>query len=1153
MENISLKRNNSFHFFRKNTRCFRCFCLLFLLLAVGRGTYAYSDNLMENIFSVKLQKVTVKNVFKYIESNSDYSFWIDTQSVALNEEIDISYEGKSVRQLLDIVTKNKDLVYEIKGKHIIIRSAQKKEVETTEKDTEKEQRNVRYITGKVTDALTNEAVIGANIIVKGTLTGALTDVDGNFSIQIPHNQAPILVVSYIGYATREIAVQDKDSILIELFVKSEVLSEIQVVAYGTQKKVTVTGAISSIDTKNLVKSPSSSIGNILAGAVSGVSSVQVSGQPGAEDPEIFVRGTGSLSADASRPLILVDGVERSFFQMDPNEIENVTVLKDASATAVFGVKGANGVILVTTKRGEKGKTSISVTSSAGLTRAIRNLSIVDSYNHALLYSETELNDNPLKKPEELTFNPFVTQMFNEGKDPIIFPSINWEDYLTKNYSWQTQHNITVSGGTERVRYFISMGYMYQNGMLKKFNESYNPNYTYNRYNYRSNLDIDVTKSTLVKVNIGGRVGVTNEPKNEDLWRSVIWGQPFGSPGIVDGNYVQGSNYYIPMEKEDPMGRYYQWGYNRQTQNVLNFDVALNQKLDFITEGLSAEIKASYNSTYYFTKERGNNAQDRYIALYKGTIDDPTRPLTDPLFDQTIVYRHEGAPDVLNYKESYDKARDWYGEFSLRYARKFGSHNVSGLLLYNQQKMYYPAVYTEIPTGYVGLVGRITYDYKTKYMLDFNVGYNGSENFAPGLRYGLFPAISAAWILTEEEWLKNQSILNYLKVRASYGLVGNDQFFGHRFLYLAGSYNPSSGSYNFGTTSGTMQPGALEQTIGNPEVTWEKSAKQNYGIDLKVFNSKLSASVDVFIEKRKDILSQRNTIPSLIAVDLPLVNIGKVNNHGYEISLRWDDKADEVNYWTAFNVSYSRNEVKFFDEVPPNEPYMAQTGRPIGLNYGYIFDRFFSEKDFGTDGKTLKDIPTHTVDAKPGDAMFKDLNKDGVIDSNDKTYFGYSTRPEYIFGLLGGISWKGFDFSMQWTGATHVSRLLSEEYRSPFGTTNNRGLLQFLANERWTPETAETATMPRFTFANKVHNQQTSSMWLRDASYIRLKNIELGYTLPAYCLRTIGVESLRFFANGYNLLTFSGLKKLDIDPEGNTGYSYNYPNIQIFNFGLNIKF
>lgn len=1133
----------------------RQICFITILLLLAQNVLCRNVELVTTSLSIDMQKVTIKDVFVYIENKSDYSFWVDTDIISLDDEVSVSLENKSVAQILDYVLKGRDLIYEIKGKHIIIKKQTSGQEKVETKKLVQQPVEDKYVKGRVVDAITQEPVIGANIVIKNTTTGVLSDADGYFSIRMPDKKKEItLIISYIGYFTREMSVKDNETLEVELEIKAEQLEEIQIVAYGAQKKVTITGAISSVDTKSLIKSPSSSVGNILAGAVSGVSSVQISGQPGAEDPEIFVRGTGSLSVDASRPLILVDGVERSFFQMDPNEIENVTVLKDASATAVFGVKGANGVILVTTKRGEKGKASISVTSSAGLTHAIRHLSIVDSYRHALLYSEAELNDNPSLKPEELTFTPFVTQMFKEGNDPLIFPSIDWESYITKKYSWQTQHNVTMTGGTDRVRYFVSLGYMYQNGMLKRFEETYNPNYTYSRYNYRSNLDIDVTKTTLVKVNIGGRVGVTNEPKNSDLWRSIIWGQPFGGPGIVDGKYVKSSDYYIPQSKDDPLGRYYLYGYDKSTQNVLNFDITVNQKLDFITKGLSAEVKAAYNTSYYFTKSRANNAQDSYVALYKGTINDPTMPITDPGFDKTVVFRHLGAQDVLSYNEYYGKDRDWYGEFSLRYNRKFGDHNVSGLLLYNQQKTYYPSVYTEIPTGYVGLVGRATYDYKTRYMIDLNMGYNGSENFAPGLRYGFFPAVSVGWVMTEEKWMKHQRVFDYLKLRASYGLVGNDQFSGHRFLYLAGSFNPSTGSYgyNFGTTS-TILPGAIEKTLGNPDVTWETAAKQNYGVDLKTLDSRLSLSADVFFEKRRNILSQRNTIPSIIAVDLPLVNIGKVDNHGYELSLRWQDQIDKFDYWTGVNVSFARNKVKYFDEVQPNEPYMAQTGRPIGLNYGYIFDRFFTDEDFDEEGKLKSQLPVHAVDAKPGDAMFKDLNHDNVIDSDDKTYFGYSVRPEYIFGLLGGFSWNNFDFSMQWTGATNVSRLLQVEYRSPFGTTNNRGLLEYMANERWTPETAETATMPRLSFANKVHNQQTSSLWLWDASYIRLKNVEIGYNMALPSLRKMGIQSLRVFANGYNLLTFSKLKKLDIDPEGNTGNSYNYPNIQIFNFGFNVKF
>ena len=406
-------------FFQESRLIIRRFFLLFLCLLLTKAAFPSSNSSLETLFSIDSQKISIRDVFKYIESKSEYSFWVDTDNITLNEEISISFENKSVKQILDSVLKGRNLSYEIKGKHIIIKPINKKE-HTKEAPTT-EQSKERTLVGKIKDAITGELIAGANIMIKGTTIGTLSDADGNFILNIPKEEPATLVVSFIGYFSKEIAVGNKDNITIEMQIKAEELEEVQVVAYGAQKKVTITGAISSIDTKSLVKSPSASVGNILAGAVSGVSSVQVSGRPGGEDPEIFVRGTGSLSVDASRPLILVDGVERSFFQMDPNEIENITVLKDASATAVFGVKGANGVILVTTRRGEKGKASISVTSSAGLTHSIRHLDIVDSYNHALLYSEAELNDNPSLKPEELTFNPFVTQMFKEGKDPVFTP------------------------------------------------------------------------------------------------------------------------------------------------------------------------------------------------------------------------------------------------------------------------------------------------------------------------------------------------------------------------------------------------------------------------------------------------------------------------------------------------------------------------------------------------------------------------------------------------------------------------------------------------------------------------------------------------------------------------------------------------------------
>ena len=1042
----------------------------------------------------------------------------------------------------------------------------------------------RLYKGKVVDDRTSEPLVGATVKVKGSTIGTITEIDGNFALDIPDNISPIVFeVSYMGYASKEAAPAKTTGFTIRLAEDSQTLEEVQIIAYGKQSKMSVTAAISSIDTKELLKSPSGSVANALSGAVTGLSSIQPSGQPGAENPSIYIRGTGSLSDELSKPLILVDGVERSFFQMDSHEIESITVLKDAASTAVFGVRGANGVVLVTTRRGVSGKPVISLNSSFGLTQALRNLKGVDSYTYATLYNEAQLSDNPSLTESQLGFSPFVIDMFRTNEDPIMFPNVDWNDYLFKNLAWQTQHNLTLSGGGERFRYFVSLGYLLQDGMLKQLGESYDPNYQYKRFNYRSNVDIDITKSTLLKVNIGGHVGAKREPRTDELWRKVLWSTPFSSPGIVDGKLISNiySNRYISIgERSCPLDYYYNYGYNVDTDNVLNLDLALEQKLDFITPGLSMNIKGAYNTNYNVKASRTPSGADSMCTpIYLGSIETPGMDFWDPRFDRTIVYQTDGVSGLheqMSYGEEVGRGRNWYGEFSLNYSRSFGDHDVSALFLYNQSKKYYPETkidgkvfYMDIPTAYVGYVGRMTYAYKKRYMVDLNAGYNGSENFAPDKRFGFFPAVSAGWILSEEKFMKKQKVIDFLKLRASYGIVGNDKMENARFLYMAGAWSgyntvaKGQGSWQFGKDGGTgLLPDAKENTMGNPDVTWEKVAKQNYGIDLKMFDSRLSLTADVFFEKRKDILSTRNTLPAITDINLPKINLGKVNNHGYELSLGWNDRAGKVDYWLKANVSYAKNKIIYMDEVVPNEPYMAETGRSTGLTYGYIFDRFLQKDDFDADGNLKKDengrqiLPQMALGTpRPGDALFKDLNGDGVINGDDKTRFGYAERPDYVFGFLGGLKWKNFEFSMQWTAAMNASRILDGEYRNAFGSTNSRMLLKFLADGRWTEENPN-SRFPRLTFMNKSHYLQTSDLWLMNGSYLRLKTAEISYTLPQKdFLKKVGIESVRFYCNGYNLLTlFSDLNDIDIDPEGVTdGGNNNYPNIRIYNFGVNISF
>lgn len=1032
------------------------------------------------------------------------------------------------------------------------------------------------IEGVMLDEATGEPLIGAVAAVPGTSYYAMTDLDGLFVMEIPASKMPVDVeFSLMGYTSQVIRFEGSRKVTVRLHLEAQMLEDAQVIAYGKQSKMSITGSISSIDTKELLKSPSGSAANALAGAVAGVSSVQASGQPGAEAPVIYVRGSGSLTDAASQPLILVDGVERSFFQMDPNEIESITVLKDAASTAVFGVRGANGVILVTTRRGKEGRNQIAVSSSFGLTQALRNLYGVSSYEYASLYTETQKNDNPKIKDSELAFSPYVTELFRTGADPIMFPNIEWNDYLFKDFAWQTQHNVTLSGGGKKAKYFVSAGFMHQDGMMKQYYESYNSNFTYNRYNFRANVDVNITPTTVLSANIGARIGVQSAPNNYDIWRNIMWCTPFASAGFVDGKRIYNPNnpFIILPAQTSGLDLYYDWGYNTNTENVMNLDFVLNQNLDVVTKGLTFSIKGAYNTNYSASVNRGVVGGDSvYTPVYLGTLTQQGMDIASPLFNNKIVYRTDGVSGLhqpMSYSEGYWQGRNWYLEGALNWSRSFGKSDWAALLLYNQSRTYYPGAYSDIPTGYVGYVGRLTYNYDKKYLIDFNVGYNGSENFAPGHRYGFFPAGSVGWVMSSEEFMKPVRFINFLKLRASYGIVGNDKYSGDRFLYMPNSWTGNNGaiyggSYQFGPGyTSDMLTDAQEQSNGNPVVSWEKCSKQNYGLDMKMFDYRLNLVVDVFFEHRWDILTTRNTLPSITAVKLPLMNLGIVDNKGYEIQLGWNDKHGDFSYNINGNMSFARNKIIYKDEVVPNEPYMAETGNSTGRFYGYLFDRFLHESDFDADGKLREDLNLPEMalgNPKPGDALYKDLNKDGVVDGDDCTYFGWGTRPEYVFGVTAGMNYKGWSFSMQWTGATHASRLLSGEYREPFGTTNSRALLQYLADGRYTAENAENARFPRLTFNSKSHNYKLDSdLWMMDGSYLRLKVAEFAYTFSdSPALKRAGISSLKCYLSGYNLFTcFSELAEIDIDPEQYTGgqgaSAYAYPNNRIYNIGVNITF
>lgn len=1005
------------------------------------------------------------------------------------------------------------------------------------------------IKGTVVDSK-GEPIIGANIVAEGTTTGTITDIDGVFKLNV--RPGTKLKISFIGYETKVLAA--KNDMRIILTDDATTLQEVEVVAYGAQKKVTVTGAISSVKGEELMKTPISSVTNVLAGQMTGLTTVQYSGEPGSDAAEIFVRGKATW-ADSS-PLIQVDGVERSMSDIDPSEIESITVLKDASATAVFGVRGANGVILITTKRGKEGKAKISFSTSASVLMPTKMVEQANSYEYATFYNAMKQNDGA-----EAVFSDAVIQKFRDGSDPIRFPSTQWADYIMKDATLQTQHNINISGGTDKVRYFISAGAYTQGGLFNEFDLPYKISYQYRRFNYRSNLDIDVTKSTTLSFNIGGNVNNSDKPYtgqgSSGMIKNMFYATPFSSPGLVDGKLVTTATDYsdvkLPFTGSNGMA-YYGAGFMQTSNNVLNADLVLNQKLDILTKGLSFKLKGSYNSSFTLNKQG-----QATVATYTPVLKE----------DGSIAYRKSGENTDAAYKlNNNSKARDWYMEASFNYARSFGNHNVSALVLYNQSKKYYPKEYSDIPQGYVGLVGRVTYDWKNRYMGEFNVGYNGSENFAPDKRFGTFPAGSLGWVVSEEKfWEPIKSVASFLKLRATFGLVGNDKINGSRFMYVADPFYVNNGSafnrqdgygYIFGIENSTTSKGAYEGSKNNANVTWEKSFKQNYGFDMNFFNDRLKTTFDYYIEHRKDILLQSGALPSLLGFTVPYSNTGKVDSWGWELSLKWNDKInDKFRYWASFNISYNQNEVIEKMETPQNNAYQLEKGHRIGAASKYVFWRFYDEQASELYEKEFnRPFPEHSVTLRNGDAVYVDLDGNRKIDANDMSRdYGYTNDPEYMAGLNLGFAWKNLEVSMQWTGAWNVSRLISDVFRQPFYSSSDPtqgGLLAYHLNHTWTPENpSQNAEYPRATWVNADNNYATSTLYEKDSKYLRLKTLQVAYNFHFPLMERLKLNTFQLSFSGYNLLTFTPY--LWGDPETRASNAPSYPLSKTYSLSLKLGF
>lgn len=991
-----------------------------------------------------------------------------------------------------------------------------------------------------------EPIIGVAIMIKGTSTGSVTDLDGNFSLN-GVKQGDVLQFSYLGYRTKEVKVGKSKSIVVVMEEDSEQLDEVVVIGYGTQTKVTVTGALGSVKSEDIIKAPVANAANALAGQASGITSVQRSGEPGKDDAEIFVRGIATFADGGAKPLILVDGVERSLSGLDPNEIETINVLKDAASTAVFGVRGANGVIIVTTKAGREGKPQISFSANMALHNPIRLPKLLNAYDWASLRNEAAYQDAENKDQVNYPFSDEDLEHYRNGDDPIFHPDINWLDYMLKDVSLQQQYNLSMRGGTKKTKYFVSLGYFSQDGAYKMgdFFDDFSANPKYNRYNIRSNVDFQVNKDFLLSVKAGAQIIESNYASSSasTIMGTIYSANPVCSPVVVDNmiiRNVQGLEKW--MISNTPLYEMLSKGNNENFSSNVNIDLSAKYKLDRLLKGLSVRAKLAYDNYYLQMITR-----TKQIPMYDIFVDpSSTGGIKKPIY---VANTYEGP--VKMGSDSYSKNRRIYSEAALEYSNGFKGHNISMLLLGTIERKYSGG--NELPYNYMGLVARATYNFKSRYLFEFNAGYNGSENFYKKKQFGFFPSVALGYAFTEEKFFPKNKILSYGKLRGSYGLVGNDKIGGQRFLFLPDSYVQTSGGYYFGM-SNQKYPGYKEDKLGNQDVTWETAKKLNIGLDLRLFSDRMNFSFDYFTEKRNNILWQLN-LPLWFGNSalVPPYNVGRAENHGYEFSLGYKDKIESCGftYWANMNYSFARNKIVYMDESPKKYPHLYKTGSRINQPKGLVAEGFYNTWDEIND----PDRPISKWEGnglRPGDVKYKDITQDGIIDEDDMVNIGFPNVPEIVYGLSLGFEWKGFSVSALFQGVDNVSTYLSGTAAWPF--VSGTKVAFETAKESWTQERYESGlpiSLPRLSenpdAAN--HNYKTSTLWQQDASYIRLKNVEVAYQFKMR--ETSPVKGLRVYVNGQNLVTWT--KMPYFDPEMSDSSGNAYPMTRVINLGVNVQF
>lgn len=1124
---------------------------LLMLFIISLPIFAQEKASTESnrLFTFEFTNTPVKQVFEYIQGHSNYIFLYYGGVIDNTRKVTVKVKEQDINGVLQQVLKGTSVSYEIKGRQIVLKKLK-------DDNPQASQQKQKTISGIVSDETTAEPIIGVTVMIKGKGTGTTTNIDGNFTLQCAKGDT--LLFSYIGYQDEAITVKNSNIYAITMKEASEMLEEVVVTAFGTgQKKESVVGSIQTVRPNDL-KVPSSNLSTSFAGRLAGVIAYQTSGQPGSNGANFYIRGISTLSGITS-PLIVMDGVEISSDELnaiDPEIIESFSILKDATATAMYGTRGANGVMIIKTKSGrDQDKPTIGFRIEANVTQPVREARFVDGPTYMNMFNEAIHNQNTADTP----FTSEEIEMTRSGAYPYLYPNVDWYDEVFKGAAFNQKVNFNVRGGTNRITYFMNAALNHETGMLRnRSNEfySFNNNINLYRFTFQNNIDFHLSKSSTISLHLNVRLTDDHGPATNtgDIYNSFLSNNPVDFPVYFPNNAIHGETSWVKWGAftggnvggaTNPVEQLTN-GYSDSFASTINANIDFEQKLDMITKGLRFKALFSFKNWTQSVTTRQQSGWNLYYV-------DSVTPTENGGYEYTIAPWGEPTNPVLNSSFSSNGDRRIYFQTFIDYNRTFADvHNVSGMFLFNMDNYstnVNSLLLTSLPKHKIGYAFRASYAYDDRYMIEFNAGYNGSENFAEGHRYGFFPAVAIGWNVSREKfWEPIQDVISNLKLRASYGLVGNDQIGSERFIYLSDVNLQGTSGFRTGWGNYTQSlSGPTYARFQNNDITWEVGKKLNVGIDLQLWHS-LNLTVDVFKERRENIFQARNSIPDYWGIGGTTIygNFATVDNKGVDFSIDYGQQITR-DFAMQFKgtFTFARNKVVKYDE-PINTRYAkSRIGHSVNQNFGYVADGLYRDEE------DIKNSPTSTlgnIGIAPGDIKYVDQpDNDGVYDnqitSDDQIALGHPSVPEIVYGFGPSMQYKNWDFSFFFQGQANVSFMINAGSFAPFGTQYHRNVMQFIADDYWSEANPNThAAYPRLTVDANSHNNQSSSYWLRNGAFLKLKNIEIGYSFNKKC---------RLYVSGENMLTFSPFKEWD--PEMGANGAVTYPNQRIFNIGFQMSF